>query len=678
MAALRIWLHFLLAGTPATVAARQRLVYCLSLFSSLFFASSTAGAAANWTKLTNDAPSSISLMVQLTDGTILAQSFDGKTWMKLTPDAKGSYIDGTWALLAPAPIPRLYFASQVLPNGKFWLVGGEYSGPGLLANWSNTGEVYDPIANTWSSITPYPSQPGCPQIDYVSGNLTNGSAQITGIYPYTTRLAVGWGVSGIGIPAGATILSIDSATQITISANATVTRVAGTINFNHSYTLTACLGDHPSMILPGGMILNGDLVSGKTYLYNTGTDSWAQAGTKVYPDSSDEEGWVKLANGTVLTYDLFRSVATVGSYAETYDPTTGNWSSVSPSDGSAAGVIPQLSSQALGSELGPLIRLQDGRILAIGATQHTALYNPSTTPLPTWEAGPDIVGTLNGFLSPFGADDAPAAILPNGHVIFAADAGPSAFTSSGNVTSGSNIIANIPSTAILQVGWGVAGTGIPVGSRITSVDSPSQIHINHSPTSSATGVAITFGGTFSSPTQLFDFNPGNGLIGPVSPAIPDANLTSSSAFPTRMLILPTGQLLFSDSSAQLWAYTPDGAPNPALRPVINGVSYNGGGNFTLTGKQLNGRSAGAAYGDDDEMDENYPIIRMTNSAGNVFYARSTNWSLVGVEGGPAPETVNFTLHPSVTPGNYTVIVSGAGISSFPLFINITAAEVNKQ
>jgi hypothetical protein len=124
----------------------------------------------------------------LTDGTILVQSYNGQTWMKLTPDATGSYINGTWTTLASAPTARLYFASQVLPDGTFWLAGGEYSGPGLLPNWSNTGEIYDPVANSWSSITPYPNQPGCPAINYVSGNLTSGSPVITGIYPYTSLL----------------------------------------------------------------------------------------------------------------------------------------------------------------------------------------------------------------------------------------------------------------------------------------------------------------------------------------------------------------------------------------------------------------------------------------------------------------------------------------------------------
>ncbi len=618
-------------------------------------------------------------MVQLTDGTVLAQSFNGRTWMKLTPDAAGSYINGTWTTLAPGPVPRLYFASQTLPDGRFWLVGGEYTGPGLQANWGNTGEIYDPVANSWTSITPYPSQTGCPQIAYVTGNLATGSPVITNIYPYTSGLVVGWTATGTGIPAGATIVSIDSPTQITISENATANRTAGKVTFNHSYRLTACFGDDPSMLVPGGasgQILAGDLISGETFLYDIANGTWTQTGSKVYDDQSDEEGWVKLSDGTVLTYDLFHSKSTGGSYAEKYNPATGTWSSVSPSDGTALGTIPQLSSNALGSELGPLLRLQDGRVLAIGATQHTALYTPGAN---LWSAGPDIMGTLNGNQSPFGADDAPAAILPNGHVILAADAGASQFTSSGDITTGSPIIVNIPSTAILQVGWGVSGTGIPSGAIISSVDSTTQIHISVAATATTAGVAIKFGGTFSAPTQLFDFNPATNAITPLSPAIPDANLNTSSAYVMRMLVLPTGQTLFSDSTNQVYAFTPDGSPSPILRPVINGVTYHGGGLFTLTGKQLNGQSAGAAYGDDDQMDTNFPIVRLVSGTGSVFYARTTNWTNYGVGTGTAPQTVNFTLNPTlVTPGNYSVIVSGAGISSFPVFVNITQAEINKQ
>lgn len=654
------------------------------LFIGAAIYSSVPAIAASWTPLTRLAPASIQILVQMTDGTILAQSYgNAQSWMKLTPDAFGSYVNGTWTTLAPALQAQLYFASQVLPDGRFWMAGGEYTGPGLLANWGNFAEIYDPILNTWKAVAPFPAQSGCPQISAVTGNLTAGSTVITNIFPYTTGITVGEGVSGTGIPPGATIISVDSPAQVTISANATSTRAASAVNLANRFTLTACLGDEPSILLPGGRILVGSLVDQKTWIYNVGTDSWSQTGPKIYNDSSDEEGWAKLPDGRVLNYDLFQSKRTGGGYAEIYDPATGAWSAISPSDGTAYGAIPQLSSNALGSELGPIVRLQDGRLLVIGATPHTALYNPATN---TWSAGPDMVGMLSNAAnpdstpSPFGADDAPAAALPNGHVIFAADAAPSEVTTTGDIVTGSKVITGLPSTAIIQVGWRVNGTGIPPGTTVSSVDSMTQVTLSAAATATTQSLLITFGGTFSGPTQLFDFNPTTNLISPLLPALSDVNL-NSAAFPKRMLTLPTGQVMFSAGSNQAYIYTPDGSAAPALKPAINGIVYRGGGVFTLTGKQLNGQSAGAAYGDDDQMDTNYPLVRFTatDGSGRVYYARTTNWSSVAVAGGlTASETVNFTLNPAMTtPGNYVLTVVGAGIASVPLFVNITSAEINK-
>lgn len=635
------------------------------------------GSSSLWQPLTNQAPSGpngVQLMVQETDGTLLVQSYDGQTWMKLTPDAKGSYINGTWTTLGLEPVARLYFASQILPDGKLFVAGGEYSGPGLLPNWSNTGEIYNPLTNSWSIITPYPNQPGCPYIYYVSGNTTSGSTKITGVYPYTTGLFVGEGVFGTGIPSGATIVSVNSPTQITISAPATKTATADTIVLSAYYELTGCLGDDPSSLLSSSNILVGDLVNSNTYIYDAASNAWSPSGTKVYPDSSDEEGWTRTSQGSIVNYDLFQSIATNGSYAEKYNPTTGMWTGISPSDGSARGTIPQLSSPNLGYELGPALRLQDGRVIVIGANQNTAFYSPGTN---TWTAGPETIGTLNGIPSPFGSDDAPGAALPNGHVIFAADAGVSAFTSSGNITNGSAVITGIPSTAILQVYWSVSGAGIPGGAQILSVDSPSQVTINVAATATTTGDAISWGGTFSNPTEIFDFDPKANTITQITAGLPDPNLPYEGCYPTRMLILPTGQLLFSDSSSQLWVYTPTtGEPNPLMRPLVTSITYQGGGNFVLGGYQLDGQSAGASYGDDDQMDSNYPIIRMVNSSGDVFYARTSNWSQIAVGNTAGYETVNFTLNSGVTPGEYSLIVSGAGISSFPTYIHISENEVN--
>lgn len=54
------------------------------------------------------------------------------------------------------------------------------------------------------------------------GDLTNGSSVVTNM-TYTSGLTPGEPVTGTGIPTGTTIFSVDSPTQITLSANATAT-----------------------------------------------------------------------------------------------------------------------------------------------------------------------------------------------------------------------------------------------------------------------------------------------------------------------------------------------------------------------------------------------------------------------------------------------------------------------
>jgi trimeric autotransporter adhesin len=677
-----------------------------------------------WTKLTNLAPGGLGTMLLLTDGSVMAQQGASQNWMRLTPDAQGSYVNGAWnkTPIAPMSTPRLYFGSNVLPSGKVFVLGGEYAGPALAVTLSPTGEIYDPVSNTWSSISPFPATANCPALSSFSGLLVSGSAVITNI-PSTAGFQTGWTISGNGIPAGTKITSVDFATQIHISQSATSTganrfsftvpssgntasgstiitgipaadwallsvgftvtgagipvnaRISSidssgqihissgatatgtgvTLTFNIVLTPSACFGDDPTILLPGGKILAGSISSSATYIYDPSIDTWSLAANKIYETSSDEEGWTMIGNGMIVNYDLFKSVSANSGYAEQYNPSTNAWTGISPADGTAGGTLPVLSRSAIGYELGPLLRLPDDRVFAIGADGHTALYTPSAN---AWAVGPDMVGTLGGTNFLFAADDAPAAMMPNGHVMMTGDAGLG-YTSSGNIVNGSAIITGIPSTAVLQVGWRVQGTGIPVNTTVTSVDSTNQIHISQS--AIATGAtALTFAGIFSQPTQLFDFDPVAGTASPLLPTIPDTNMAIIPSFVSRMLVLPTGEVLFSDSTNQGWIYS-RGSADPSLKPVITQVTYNNGV-FTLTGTQLSGQSAGTAYGDDVEGDENYPIVRLV-SGNNVYYARTTNWSYIGVGGGSTPQTVNFTVDPSVPPGAYSLIVSAAGIAS---------------
>jgi hypothetical protein len=269
-----------------------------------------------------------------------------------------------------------------------------------------------------------------------------------------------------------------------------------------------------------------------------------------------------------------------------------------------------------------------------------------------------------------------------------ADAGPNPISLDAKTKAGSASI-KLPTTAGLQPTWAVAqadgkNTAIPPGAVIYSVDSPTSITLG---TFNSSGTLVTLnagktqgniglvlGGVFSPPGQLFDFDPNAGTMTPI-PAPAGSLLASGPAYVTRMLVLPTGQLLFSDSSNQLYVFTPEGSAPASLRPAISRVDHTGDGVFTLTGTHLNGQSAGASYGDDDQMNENYPIVRLQDPAtGNVYYCRTMNWSSVSVAGNQ-PETVNFTLNSAVAPGSYELTVVGAGIASQPVQIRITADEV---
>ncbi len=103
-----------------------------------------------WTKVATNAPNyNMGVMLLMTDGTVICKDDQGTNtgtgWNKLTPNINGSYINGTWSSIASMNRDRLFFPSQVLPDGKVFVAGGEY-GAG-----ATHGEVYDPVANTWTN-----------------------------------------------------------------------------------------------------------------------------------------------------------------------------------------------------------------------------------------------------------------------------------------------------------------------------------------------------------------------------------------------------------------------------------------------------------------------------------------------------------------------------------------------
>ncbi len=123
------------------------------LFFVILFYSVNCSSQGTWTQLANTAPDkSGGLMILLSDGTVLAKNETGgaggigQGWNRLTPDAGGSYINGTWTSITPMNFTRLYFSTQLLKDGRLYVCGGEY-GTG-----KSNAEIYNPVSNTWTNL----------------------------------------------------------------------------------------------------------------------------------------------------------------------------------------------------------------------------------------------------------------------------------------------------------------------------------------------------------------------------------------------------------------------------------------------------------------------------------------------------------------------------------------------
>jgi hypothetical protein len=96
--------------------------------------------------------------ILLMDGTVLIEDWGTPRWWRLTPDEFGNYANGTWTKIASMPngYAPLWHSSAVLPEGRLIVEGGEYLCTPTTCNpvWSNLGAIYDPLANTWTAVTP--------------------------------------------------------------------------------------------------------------------------------------------------------------------------------------------------------------------------------------------------------------------------------------------------------------------------------------------------------------------------------------------------------------------------------------------------------------------------------------------------------------------------------------------
>ncbi len=281
--------------------------------------------------------------------------------------------------------------------------------------------------------------------------------------------------------------------------------------------------------------------------------------------------------------------------------------------------------------------LPSGYVLTVDTEDNTnsELYNSSTE---QWTSAGSTGNSLVNASCGSGFETGPAVLLPGG-TVFA--------------------LGGLSYTSVYHTAGGTWSNGPQLPSGLGVDDGPAAIL----PDGNVLVMAAPYNPCYSKGSTFYEFN-GSTLTQVPSP--PNASIDKS--YYGRMLVLPTGQVLFTDGSSDVEIYTAAGTYQSSWQPVISSVpkELKPGGTYTIDGSQLNGLSQGAMYGDDAQMASNYPIVQITNSAtGNVYFARSFSFSTMSVAPN-ATGSAQFSVPSNIKPGASELVVIANGIPSEPV------------
>jgi hypothetical protein len=395
------------AQAPAGIAARPPLGRPKpSGQAADFHPADSASSSSPWTALKNAPPfGTPGTMLLESDGTVLVHNEpDNNTtggtnqWWKLTPAANGSYVNGTWSQIAsmPSDYAPLYFGSAILPDGRMIVEGGEYNGDNAV--WSDQGEIYNPVTNTWKSVAP---PKGWTSIgDSASEVLDNGTFMLQ--QPCQNCVSNG-------------AFTVDDALLNAKTLTWKVIPSTGKVDPNDEEGWT---------LEPNGKVLTIDVwAPGGTELFSPKTDTWsfagdtAAGGSPINPWPVVEIGpQAELPGGNVFVVGAGSSTQEPPTACTTDVPTDTALYNYSSGTWTAGPTIPAIDGQEMDATDGPSSTLPDGNVVfdasacVYNAPTHFFLYNASAN---TISQIPDVPNAPNdtSFATRFLA-------LPNGQALF--------------------------------------------------------------------------------------------------------------------------------------------------------------------------------------------------------------------------------------------------------------------
>lgn len=257
------------------------------------------------------------------------------------------------------------------------------------------------------------------------------------------------------------------------------------------------------------------------------------------------------------------------------------------------------------------------------------IYSPTTG---AWTTPSN--NTVVNLVDPSSLELGPMPLLPNG-TVFAAGA--------------------TTNNAIYTVATGTWASAPKFGGTLDIADGPAAVLPNGNALFDASP------GVFNTGSKFFEWD---GTTMNATSAPPNAAVDSS--YVGGMVVLPTGQVLFTDFSSSVEIYTPASVtPCKGCAPTIKSVAgtlTHGSKNNKITGLQFNGLTQGSYYGDDNQSSTNFPIVRITDSTGAVVYCATHSW-LGGVATGSKLVNALFDIPSTIHTGTASLVVVTNGIPS---------------